>query len=160
MTALGTTVFAVAVLTGCGGGMMAATAPSSAAPSFAGNWVGSLSESGGSMMGSRGMGSMMGGSMMGRATWSLSDDGSMVSGSMDLGPFGGTGRMQMTGTKNGDRWDFTMTIPDGMMPEAACHSSAIGTCRVANNVMTGTYTGTNSCAGAFGGGSMTFTHQP
>jgi len=163
-TDLGVAVLVAGMLAGCGGasgtGAPLVTGPSASAPSFAGVWAGSLSETGGSMMGSRGMGSMMSGSMMGRATWTLSDDGSVVTGYMDLGPFGGTGRMQMTGTKSGDRWNFTMTIPDGMMPENACHSTAIGTCTFVNNVMNGTYSGTNSCAGTFAGGSMMLTHQP
>jgi hypothetical protein len=158
---LGLLFIAAGMLAGCGGtGAPMATGSSPAMASFAGTWVGALSETGGSMMGSRGMGSMMGGPMMGRATWSLSEDGSQVNGYMDLGPFGGTGRMQMTGTVSGDRWDFTMNVPDGMMPETTCHSTASGTCRIANNVMTGTYSGMNSCAGAFGGGTLTLTHQP
>jgi hypothetical protein len=165
ITFVGIASLTVGVLASCGGGQMTngmggMTGPGSGTLSFAGTWMGTLSEAGGSMMGSRGMGSMMGGSMMGRATWMLSDDGTLVTGTMDLGPFGGTGRRTMTGAKSGDGWDFTMTVPDGMMPETTCHSTGSGTCRIANNVMTGTYSGTNSCTGAFGGGSLTLTHQP
>lgn len=162
----GLTLAAAAALAACGsdssmGGMggMPATGGNPAA-SFAGTWVGSLSEGGGTMMGSRSMGAMMGGPMMGHATWTLSDDGTTVTGSMDMSSFGGSGRMQMTGTKSGDRWNFTMTIPAGMMSDASCSSSAVGTCLVVAGAMTGTYSGTNSCTGAFSGGSLTMVRQP
>ncbi len=154
-----------AALTACGSGQPMSgmgTTPvtgSSAAP-FAGTWVGSLSESGGSRMGSRAMGSMMNGTMMGRATWSLSEDGTSVTGFMDLAPLGGTGRMQMTGTANGSSWTATMTIPAGMMGDAsACSSTAVATCQVSGTTMTCSYSGTNSCTGPFNG-TVTMTRQP
>jgi hypothetical protein len=153
------------LLTGCGSGQaMSGMGPtpvtgSGAAP-FAGTWVGSLSESSGSMMGSRAMGSMMNGTMMGRATWSLSEDGTTVTGYMDLAPLGGTGRMQMTGAANGDSWTVTMTIPAGMMGDAsACSSIAVGTCQASGTAMTCSYSGTNSCTGPFNG-TVTMTHEP
>ena len=156
---------AVMLLGGCSSGQPMSgmgTTPvtgSSAAP-FAGTWMGSLSDSGGSMMGSRSMGSMMSGAMMGRASWSLSEDGASVTGSMDLAPLGGVGRMQMTGTANGNSWTATMTIPAGMMGDAsACSSTAVGTCQVSGTTMTCSYSGTNSCTGPFSG-TVTMTRQP
>lgn len=166
-TLVGAALVAVVGLAGCGGGNsmsgmngMSIAGSSPAAAAFAGRWVGTLSDSGGSMMGSRAMGSMMNGAMMGRATWMLSDDGATVTGYMDMAPFGGSGRMQMTGTRTGDRWNVNMTIPAGMMSETDCSSTAVGTCVVAGGLMTGTYSGTNSCTGAFSGGSLTMTRQP
>jgi hypothetical protein len=162
---LAITGLAASVLAGCGGGQpmggtgTTAVSGSSAAP-FAGTWVGSLSESGGSLMGSRAMGSMMSGTMMGRAAWSLSEEGTSVTGSMDLAPFGGTGRMQMTGTANGSSWTVTMTIPAGMMGDAsACSSTAVGTCQVSGTALTCSYSGTNSCSGPFTG-TVTMGRQP
>lgn len=155
---------ALMLLSGCGSGQsMSGTGTpvtgSSAAP-FAGTWMGSLSESGGSMMGSRAMGSMMSGAMMGRATWSLSEDGTSVTGYMDLAPLGGIGRMLMTGTASGNSWTVTMTIPAGMMGDAsACSSTAVGTCQVSGTTMTCTYSGANSCTGPFSG-TVTMTREP
>jgi hypothetical protein len=156
---------AALLLSGCGSGPsmsgtgMTPMAGSSAAP-FAGTWAGSLSESGGSMMGSRAMGSMMNGPMMGRATWSLSEDGTGVTGYMDLAPLGGIGRMQMTGAANGNSWTVTMTIAAGMMGDAsACSSTAVGTCQVSGTTMTCSYSGANSCTGPFSG-TVTMTRVP
>ena len=156
---------AAMLLSGCGSGQPLSgmgTTPvtgSSAAP-FTGTWVGSLSESNGSMMGSRAMGSMMNGAMAGHATWNLSEDGTSVTGYMDLAPLGGTGRMQMTGAANGNSWTVSMTIPAGMMGDAsACSSTAVGTCQVSGTTMTGSYSGANSCAGPFNG-ALTMTREP
>jgi hypothetical protein len=137
---------------GCGSGdsMMGPNAMS-----FGGMWSGSMSESGGTMMGSRTMGGVMGG-MMGGTTpgqmeWQLMQNGSDMTGYMDMAAFRGTGRMTMTGRTSGQTLTFTMTIPSGGMPDAGCGATAMGTAQMSGTAMTGSYSGTNTCSGPFNG---------
>ena len=143
-------------LAGCGGSsnMMS---PSTQMPLITGTWSGSMSESGGTVMGSSYMGGMMSGMMSGRMAWHLSQDGDRVTGSMEMSGFGGTGVMTMTGTVSGSTVNLRMSIPSGGMHEPGCQSDAQCTLQVdgSGTRMTGPYSGTNSCSGPFSGGQIT-----
>lgn len=143
-------------LAGCGGSSNM-TSPSTSMPLVTGSWSGSMSETGGTVMGSGYMGGMMGGMMSGRMAWRLSQDGDHVTGSMDLSGFGGTGLMTMTGTVSGSTVTLRMSIPAGGMHEPGCTSDAQCTLQIdgTDTRMTGPYSGTNSCSGAFSGGQIT-----
>jgi len=141
------------VAAACGSQSVGVTSPSSTA-TLTGNWVGSASDSSGSMMGSG-----MSGATAGATTWQLTQSGSAFSGTMRLAGSGST--MMVNGTMNGKTGSFTMTMPMGSMMSSGCASTANGTFDM-DEVMTqlhGTYTGTNSCGGPFDHGQMSMVHQ-
>ena len=144
------------------GGSSNMMSPSPSRPIATGTWSGSMSETGGTVMGSSYMGGQMAGMMSGRMAWHLSQDSDRVTGSMDMSGFGGTGLMTMTGTGAGSSLNLSMTIPSGGMHEPGCTSDAQCTLLIDGNGtrMTGTYSGTNSCSGAFSGGQITLAKQP
>jgi len=66
--------------------------------------------------------------------------------------------MTVSGTMSGHSGTFTMTMPSGSMMMAGCTAGASGTFDM-DDLMTqmhGTYSGTNSCTGAFDHGQMSF----
>jgi hypothetical protein len=130
---------------------------SPSAVSLTGTWTGSASDSSISM----GQGSAMGQAGMGTMTWPLTQVGSTVTGSMTFS--GMQGRMAGTfvGIMNGDDMAFTMDLPGGSMMSPGCSSRAVGTAHVnrMTMMMTGTYTGSNSCSGPYIDGRMTLTRH-
>jgi hypothetical protein len=146
--------FAVSVVAAaCGSQSAGVTSPSSTA-TLTGNWVGSASDSSGSMMGSG-----MPGATAGATTWQLTQSGSAFSGTMRVAGSGAT--MMVNGTMNGKTGNFTMTMPMGSMMSSGCTSTANGTFDM-DEMMTqlhGTYIGTNSCGGPFEHGQMSMVHQ-
>jgi hypothetical protein len=141
------------VAAGCGSPSAGVTSPSSTA-TVAGTWVGSASDSSGSMMGSG-----MSGVTAGATTWQLTQSGAAFSGTMRLAGSGAT--MLVNGTMNGKTGSFTMTMPMGSMMSSGCTSTATGTFDM-DDMMTqlhGTYAGTNSCGGPFDHGQMSMVHQ-
>jgi hypothetical protein len=146
MRYLGVLAIASAVaVAGCGGGMMTSPAKPTPAATITGTWVGSASDSSGTMMGS--------GTSMGGATWSLSQTGSTFSGTMSMG---GRTTGTMSGTLTGHTGTYTMTMSPGSMMTAGCSATATGTFDM-DDMMTefrGTYSGTNSCTGAFDHGDL------
>ena len=127
------------------------TAPSStASTTMTGAWVGSASDSSGSMMGA-GLTS----AMMNNAHWSITQTGNTFSGTMQFSGYMG-GTMTVTGAMSGHSGTFTMTIPSGSMMMAGCTATATGTFDM-DDMMTqfqGSYAGMNSCVGAFDHGQM------
>lgn len=140
----------------CGGN--ASMSPSALA-SVAGTWAGIGSDSSSSM----GAGSMMGQTDMGTMTWQLTQNGSTVTGPMSFAGSGMQGRMpgSFQGTMSGDDMTFTMDMVTGSMMSSGCSSKATGTGHVNRTTMTmtGTYSGSNSCSGAFTTGQMTMTRH-
>ncbi len=147
--------FAVA----CGGS--ASTSPSgpTASTSMAGVWTGIASDSSSSI----GAGSMMGQAGMGTMTWQLTENGSIETGPMSFSGSGMQGRMPGTfvGTMSGDDMTFAMDMPTSSMMSTGCSSRATGTAHVNRTTMTmtGTYSGSNSCSGAYTGGQMTMNRR-
>jgi hypothetical protein len=141
----------------CGGN--ASMSPSAASTSVAGVWAGSGSDSSSSM----GANSMMGQADMGTMTWQLTQNGSTVSGPMSFGGSGMQGRMPgaFLGTMSGDDMTFTMDMPTSTMMSSGCASRATGTAHVNRTTMTmtGTYSGSNSCSGAFTSGQMSMNRR-
>jgi len=141
------------VAAACGSQSVGVTSPSSTA-TLTGNWVGSASDSSGSMMGSG-----MSGATAGATTCKLTQSGSAFSGTMRVAGSGAT--MMVNGTMNGKTGNFTMTMPMGSMMSSGCTSTASGTFDM-DDMMTqlhGTYAGTNSCGGPFDHGQMSMLHQ-
>ena len=153
---LGTAILLAATMgaAACGGGTMAPsmpTAPSSTtSTTMTGTWVGTASDSSGSMMGAG-----LTPAMMNNAQWSITQTGNTFSGTMQF-PGYMRGTMTVNGTINGHSGTFTMTIPSGSMMMAGCTATATGTFDM-DDMMSqflGAYSGMNNCAGAFDHGQM------
>lgn len=110
-----------------------------------------------------GVGSMMGQTGMGTMIWQLTQNGSTVTGSMSFSGSGMQGRMpgSLLGTMSGDDMTFTMDMPARSMMSSGCSSRATGTAHVNRSTMTmtGTYSGSHSCSGAFTDGQMTMARR-
>lgn len=160
MRKFGFILFLAAFGAGCGGGdhSMGPTGPGSMT-NHTGTWGGSMSESGGATMGSGMMGGMMGGMMSGQMTWQMTQTEANVTGHMEMSAFRGTGRMAISGTISGQTMTFTMNIPAGGMPEPGCAATGNGTAQMNGNTMTGTYSGSNTCSGAFSNGQFTLSRR-
>ena len=140
--------------TACGGSTSSPTRPGVSA-TMTGTWVGSASDSTGSMMGAG-----MSASMMGNTTWTITQTGSAFSGTMQFPGYQG-GTMIVSGNMAGSSGTFTMTMPTGSMMMGGCSATATGTFDM-DDMMTqlhATYTGTNSCGGPFDRGQMTMLHR-
>lgn len=143
-------------LMACGGGV--ATAPSSApATTVSGTWAGSASDS----TTAAAPGGMMGQSGMGNMTWQLTQTGNAVTGSMTFSGMPNGMRGTFTGTMDADDMNFTMDMPMGTMMSGGCAATARGTAHLDRTTMTmtGTYSGSNSCSGAFAGGQMNMSRR-
>ena len=139
---------------GCGGNMSSPMKPTSAS-TIAGTWVGSASDSSGSMMGGGSTGSMIGGT-----TWAITQTGNTFSGTMQVGGHSG-GTMTVSGMMTGTTGSFTMTMSGGSMMSGTCSATATGTFDM-DDMMTelhGTYSGINTCTGAFDHGQMNMSHR-
>lgn len=104
----------------------------------------------------------MGQSGMGSPTWTLTQTGSNVTGTMSFSGMMGQKTGMFTGTMSGEDVTFTMDMPMGSMMSGNCTATATGTAHVVNGttvVMTGTYSGSNSCTGSFANGQMTMTRR-
>jgi hypothetical protein len=147
MRKFGFVLFLAAFAAGCGSsGNSIRPSDAGSLSGYAGTWMGSMAESGGSMMGS--------GMMSGQMTWQMTQTGTNVTGNMDMTGFKGTGKMMISGTIAGQTMSFTMNIPAGGMPESGCASTGNGTAQMNGNTMTGTYSGSNTCSGAFSNGQL------
>ncbi len=152
-------VFAVILLGwfagACGGSSPTGPSGSMGSASMAGTWAGTGVDSSTSL----GAGSMMGQADMGTMTWQLTQNGSAVSGPINFSGSGMPGRMpgSFRGAMSGDDMTFTIEMPASSMMSAGCSSRATGTAHLnrATMTMTATYSGSNSCYGAFSGGETT-----
>jgi len=97
-------------------------------------------------------------------TWQLTQDGQKVAGTVvattSVGApvyTGGT----VTGTLSGNTLAFTVAIPRGSVVDLPDCAVAFGgsTTDITATGMTGTYAGTDSCAGAFAGGRLNLVKQ-
>ena len=158
-------LFLALSVTACGEGRVTSpTAPTSQAGAalVTGTWVGVATDSSGTSMGmstgSMGMG--MPGTGMGEMTWQLTQTGSTFVGTVRFSGYNGAGQMRVSGTMDGMRGSFTLTMPMGTMPMAGCSGQAIGTFDMDDMmVMHGTYTGSTSCSGPFDRGQMTMNKK-
>lgn len=134
----------------CSGTSASSPTSPSGATSVAGTWVGSTSDSTGSMMGA---GATAG--MMGSTGWTLTQSGNSFSGTMQFPGYAG-GRMSVSGVMNGRTGTFTLTMPAGSMMSGACSATATGTFDMDDRMvqMHGTYAGLNTCSGPFDRGGI------
>jgi hypothetical protein len=123
--------------------------------SVTGTWAGAASDS----STSAGAGTVMGQSSMGAMTWPLTQSGSTVTGSMSFAGMAGRTPGSVSGTMSGEDMTFAMDMPTNSMMSTGCSARATGTAHFNGTTMTGTYTGTNSCTGAFTSGQMTMTRR-
>lgn len=145
----------------CGSGPSAGVSPSapgtpSANTALTGSWVGTASDSSGTMMGAG-----MSPSMMENMTWQITQTGNTFTGTMQFPGYMGRSPMTVSGVINGKTVSFTMTMPGGSMMTGTCTATASGTLDL-NDLMTqmhGTYAGTNSCGGPFDRGQMSMTRH-
>lgn len=143
------------VLATCGaqGTRMNPVGPSTAA-SLTGTWIGTVSDSTGSMMGAG-----LSAAMMSRMTWQITQTGNTFTGTMQFPGYGGHGPMTVSGTINGSTATFTMSIPSGGMMSGSCTATASGGFDI-NQFMTemhGTYSGSNTCSGPFDHGQLSLS---
>lgn len=125
--------------------------PTNQSASLSGTWIGSGSDSSGSMMGA---GMTLG--MMGQMTWQITQTGNTFTGTMQFRGYPSHGAMTVSGIINGSTATFTMSMPSGAMMMANCTATARGTFDI-NEFMTqmhGRYTGSNTCTGPFKDGHM------
>ena len=71
----------------------------------------------------------------------------------------GCGNSSPTGPSGMTPASMAMDLPSGSMMSSGCSARATGTARVSGTTMTGSYSGLNSCTGAFTNGQMTMTRQ-
>jgi hypothetical protein len=99
----------------------------------------------------------------GTMTWTVSQSGPSVTApvtaqtSLGIVTFNGS----LTGNLAGARLTFTITVPIGSISGfPGCSATIDGTADdVSSTTISGTYAGTNSCAGKFTGGSFNLTKQ-
>ena len=142
------------LIAACGGSATSPTAPS-ASNTMTGTWVGSLSDSSGSMMGAG-----MSTAMMSNATVTITQNGTTLSGAARFAGYAG-GQMTFSGTAADHAGTFTMTAPTGSMMMGTCTATATGTFDM-DDMMSqvhATYSGANSCAGPFDHGQMSLTRR-
>ena len=153
------TVFLASFAAACGGNAAMSPSVPTASASLAGAWTGIASDS----SSSTGAGSMMGQADMGTMTWQLTENGSIETGPMSFSGSGMQGRTPGTflGTMSGDDMTFAMDMPSNSMMSTGCSSRATGTAHINRTTMTmtGTYSGSNSCSGAYTSGQMTMTRR-
>lgn len=139
---------------GCGS---SPTMPSSVA-SATGAWTGTAFDSSTATLGA---GGMMGQGAMGTMTWQLTQNGSSVTGSMSFSGMPNMMRGTFSGTISAEEVTFTMHMPVGSMMSGTCSVEANGTAHMSPGtmMMTGSYSGVNSCAGAFNNGQMTMSRR-
>jgi hypothetical protein len=109
--------------------------------------------------GSMGMG--MAGGSMGDMIWQMTQTGSTFAGTVSFSSYHGGGQILISGTMNGKTGSFTMTMPSGAMPMAACSGQASGTFDMDDMMvqMHGSYTGSTTCSGPFDHGQLTMTKR-
>ena len=133
-------------------GSTASSPTSPSTPTMSGFWVGSSSDSTGSMMGAG-----LTAAMMNNTQWTVKQSGGTFSGTMQFSGYMGMGTtMTVSGTMTGHSGTFTMTLPSGSMMMAGCTATASGTFDV-DDMMTqlhATYAGMNSCSGPFDHGQL------
>ena len=137
---------AMSVLNGCGGGSSPASPSAPSAPiDLAGMWAGSASDSSGP----------------GLMSWQLTQSGGSFSGTAVVSDPAGARVAQGTvsGTLSGSALQFSIAVPAGGFNEAACTASVTGSGAATATTITGTYSGTQSCSGAFTSGSLTLSKQ-
>lgn len=147
---LGAIAALVSTLSACsnGGGSASPVSPSpSTGSSLTGTWRGTASDSSGP----------------GQITWQITQSGTTVTGTLTMTDTATnlTGRGSVSGTVSGSSVTFTMTIPAGGFdaPYASCSAQVSGEAQLASSTLSGSYSGSNSCAGAIASGQLTLDKQ-
>lgn len=132
----------------CRSGTSGPATPSAPADSgLTGTWRGTASDSSGP----------------GQMTWQLTQAGGTINGTVTMTDTatGLTGRGSISGTLSGETLRFTLNIPAGGLdaPFGSCRSEVSGDAQVSGTTMTGSYSGSSSCAGAIASGQLTLNKQ-
>jgi hypothetical protein len=92
-------------------------------------------------------------------TWQLTQTDASFSGTVRATDTstGAVGTGSVSGTITGSTLQFSITIPAGGYPSpyASCTANVSGSGQATSSTITGTYTGTSSCAGTIGSGQLT-----
>ena len=144
-------MLALALMNACSGGGDSpgpTQPPSSDSVSLSGTWTGSATDSSG------------GGPM----SWQLTQANTSFSGTVTMTDTatGINGRGSVSGTVSGSSIRFSIAVPAGGFdsPFASCTATVSGDGQFASSSsLTGTYTGSNSCGGSIGSGSLTLSKQ-
>ena len=135
----------LAIITACAGAQTA-TAPTPPA-TLAGRWSGTADDNSGT----------------GLMTWQVSLSGASLSGIVTVvEPTSRvTGQGTLSGTFDGRQIAFTLSIPTGGFgsPYESCAATVSGTATAELWLLTGTYTGTNTCSGEVTSGQLTLNRQ-
>ena len=95
--------------------------------------------------------------------WQLSQSDTAISGTATMTDTGTgvNGRGSISGTLSGSAVRFSIAIPAGGFdsPFESCSATVSGDAQTSLSSLTGTYTGSNSCAGSIGSGTFTLTKQ-
>ena len=92
---------------------------------------------------------------VGTVWWEIVQKGTSIAGSMKSEGTGGRMSGNISGTVDGSRLSFVISIPLGSVEEYPhCSAEARGTASVSAAMINGTLSGTNSCFGAFSGGNL------
>jgi hypothetical protein len=125
--------------------------------SLTGTWIGTTTDSTGTMMGAG-----LSPSMQSNMTWNLTQTGTSFDGTVQFAGYGG-GLMRVSGDVVDHSATFMLSIPTGSMPmmRSGCTATATGTIDLDTMVMRmqGSYTGTNTCTGPFDQGQLSM-HRP
>ena len=94
-------------------------------------------------------------------SWQLTQSGSSFSGAAVVSDNAGTRVAQgaVSGTVSGSTFQFSLAIPSGGFDGTACAGSANGSGTATATTITATYSGTQSCGGAFTSGSLTLSKR-
>jgi hypothetical protein len=139
---------ACVVLVACseGGGSNTPTSPTPSG-GLTGTWRGTASDSSGP----------------GQMTWQLNQTGNSFSGTMTMTDTATTltGRGSVSGTVSGSNLHFTITIQAGGFdaPYNGCTAQVDGDAELSATTITGSYSGTNSCAGSVASGQLSLSKQ-
>ena len=136
---------------GCGESGGSSTPPLPTSPSgpasLSGTWSGSASDSSGP----------------GQMSWQVTQAGESFSGTMTITDTGTGlgGRGSVSGTLSNASIHFSISIPAGGFdsPYAACTANVTGDGQASTSSITGTYSGSNSCAGTITSGQLTLNKQ-
>jgi hypothetical protein len=138
----------VLALAACGDGGGPSTGPSPPGGfDLTGTWRGTASDSSGP----------------GQMVWQITQSGGSLTGTLTMTDTATnlTGRGTITGTIAGATVTFAISIPAGGFdaPHQTCTAQVSGDAQLASSTLTGSYTGTNSCAGAIVSGQLTLDKQ-
>lgn len=121
-----------------------------------GVWVGSAADSTGAVMGAGPTGSSAN-----AVTWRVTQTGDAFTGTIEFAGYPARTPMTVSGTIARTTATFTMSMPRGAIAPVTCSAVAHGVFEMDDRLtrMRGTYSGSNSCLGAFDRGNVSLVRR-